>query len=55
MSYTDVDQLIVAMHRDAGIVGCARADQLASWEQELVRIQDEVARALQKIRERQAA
>lgn len=55
MTDIDVDMLIVEMARDASIIGCASPEQLKAWEEELVRIQDEIARALQKARERKAA
>lgn len=55
MSDIDLDMLIVTMARDAEMIGCARHSQIRNWEPELVRIQDEIARAIQKIRERQAA
>lgn len=55
MTDLDVDMLIVAMDRDAGIIGCARPEQLQSWEHELVRIQDEIARAIEKARRAEKA
>lgn len=56
MTDTDLCEAIFhGLSRDARLLGCARAEQLEPYISELEAIADEIARALEKARRKEAA
>ena len=55
MTDIDTDQICHAMLIDARVIGCATAGQLGDHLEWLEEIQDNVARAIEKARRKEAA